>query len=218
MILERMDEMVTLYITRHGQTEWNVQQRIQGWFDSPLTAYGKEQAQALCKRLAKTPFTAAYSSPSGRALDTAKFILEGHQTPIFIKHELKEINVAEWQGMTLDKIAEKFPVQYDDYFYHAERFRSTEGEDFFDVQARAQKLIEKLESKYTAEDNILIVTHSIVKKVLINAFLQQPMDQLWTSPEIEGTSLTIVKLENGQATVEMCGDIEHMPPKNIFTN
>ncbi|KAA5586684.1 histidine phosphatase family protein, partial [Pseudomonas aeruginosa] len=77
--------------------------------------------------------------------------------------------------------------------------------------------IEKLESKYTAEDNILIVTHSIVKKVLINAFLQQPMDQLWTSPEIEGTSLTIVKLENGQATIEMCGDIEHMPPKNIFT-
>lgn len=209
--------MVTLYMTRHGQTEWNVQQRIQGWFDSPLTTYGKEQAQALCKRLAKTPFIAAYASPSGRALDTAKLILEGHQTPIFIKHELKEINVAEWQGMTLPAIEATYPIQYDDYFHHAERFRSTEGEDFYDVLERAKKLIAKIESKYAPEDNVLIVTHSVVKKVLINYFLDQPMAQLWDSPEIEGTSLTVVKLEDGKAMIQMCGDIEHMPPKNMFT-
>lgn len=208
--------MVTLYITRHGQTEWNVQQRIQGWFDSPLTAYGKEQAQALSKRLTKIPFIAAYTSPSGRAIDTAKLILDGHQTPLFIKHELKEINVAEWQGMTLPAIEEMYPIQYDDYFHHAERFRSTEGEDFYDVQERAKKLIAKIESKYTNEDNVLIVTHSIVKKVLINTFLGEPMEHLWSSPEIEGTSLTVVTLEDGEATIQLCGDIEHMPPKNIF--
>ena len=120
--------MVTLYITRHGQTEWNVQERIQGWFDSPLTNYGKDQANALCKRLSSTPFIAAYSSPSGRALETAKLILQGHQTPLFIKHELKEINVAEWQGMLVQKIKQQYPEAYDNYIHHAECFESLEGE------------------------------------------------------------------------------------------
>jgi len=208
--------MVTLYITRHGQTEWNVQERIQGWFDSPLTNYGKDQAQALCKRLSNIPFIAAYSSPSGRALKTAHFILDGHQTPLFIKHELKEINVAEWQGMQIEKIKQEFPISYDNYFHHAERFESLEGENFFDVLERAKKIIDKIEGKYDQHDNVLIVTHSIVKKVLINYFLGRPMEQLSESPSIDGTSLTIVHLEHGKATIETIGCINHMPEKKKY--
>ena len=210
--------MVTLYITRHGQTEWNVQERIQGWFDSPLTNYGKDQANALCKRLSSTPFIAAYSSPSGRALETAKLILQGHQTPLFIKHELKEINVAEWQGMLVQKIKQQYPEAYDNYIYHAECFESLEGENYYDVLERAKKIIDKIEGKYEQDDNILVVTHSIVKKVLINYFLGPSIDQLCDSPHIDGTSLTIVHLENGHATIEKVGCVEHMPPKTRFSH
>lgn len=210
--------MVTLYITRHGQTEWNVQERIQGWFDSPLTNYGKEQANALCKRLSSTPFIAAYSSPSGRALETAKLILHGHQTPLFIKHELKEINVEEWQGMLIQKIKQQYPESYDNYVHHAESFKSIEGENYYDVLERAKKIIDKIEDTYEQDDNILVVTHSIVKKVLINYFLGHSMEQLCDSPHIDGTSLTIVRLENGHATIEKVGCVEHMPPKNRFAH
>lgn len=203
--------MVTLYITRHGQTEWNIQQRIQGWFDSPLTAHGQKQSMALCKRLSRTPFIAAYSSPSGRALDTAKFILDGHQTPLFIKPGIKEINVAEWQGMTLPAITEKYPEQYDHYFHHPEQFRSEEGENFYDVLERAQKVIESIITKYDEDDNVLIVTHSVVKHVLINAFANKTMEHLWDAPSIEGTSLTIVRYEKGTYTIQTIGDVEHLP-------
>ncbi|WP_010308104.1 histidine phosphatase family protein [Kurthia senegalensis] len=208
--------MVTLYITRHGQTEWNTQQRIQGWFDSPLTAYGQKQSKALCKRLSKTPFIAAYSSPSGRALDTAKFILDGHQTPLFIKPGIKEINVAEWQGMTLPAIAEKYPTQYEQYFHHPENFTSNEGENFYDVRTRAQKVIDTIIDKYDEEDNVLIVTHSIVKRVLINAFSNESIEHLWDTPSIEGTSLTIVRYEKGTYHIQAVGDVEHLPEDRPF--
>ena len=64
-----------LYIIRHGQTDWNVQGRIQGRQDIPLTAAGRSQAQMLAKGMEKRPVTAIYSSPQLRAMETAKALV-----------------------------------------------------------------------------------------------------------------------------------------------
>ena len=90
--------------------------------------------------------------------------------------------------------------------------------NYYDVLEHAKKIIDKIESKYEQDDNILVVTHSIVKKVLINYFLGHSIDQLCDSPHIDGTSLTIVHLENGHATIEKVGCVEHMPPKTRFSH
>jgi len=66
--------MLTLYITRHGETVWNTQKRMQGWKDSPLTETGRQNAFSLGERLAHIPFRAVYSSPSGRTKETASLI------------------------------------------------------------------------------------------------------------------------------------------------
>ena len=60
-----------LYIIRHGQTDWNVQGRLQGRQDIPLNAAGRSQAQMLAKGMEKRPVTAIYSSPQLRAMETA---------------------------------------------------------------------------------------------------------------------------------------------------
>ena len=67
-----------LYIIRHGQTDWNVQGRIQGRQDIPLNAAGRSQAQMLAKGMEKRPVTAIYSSPQLRAMETA-MALAGNQ-------------------------------------------------------------------------------------------------------------------------------------------
>ena len=63
-----------LYLTRHGQTEWNVENRFQGGTDSPLTEKGIRQAEYLAKRLRGISFESIYSSPAGRALRTAEIL------------------------------------------------------------------------------------------------------------------------------------------------
>lgn len=66
--------MITLYITRHGETEWNTEKRMQGWSDSNLTVKGGEHAALLGNRLKEVSFDAIYSSPSKRTELTAGLI------------------------------------------------------------------------------------------------------------------------------------------------
>jgi len=58
-------------VIRHGETEWNLANRYQGQIDSPLSVRGRQQVEAIGKRLATQPFDALYSSDLGRAMDTA---------------------------------------------------------------------------------------------------------------------------------------------------
>jgi len=65
-----------LYITRHGTTEWNLEKRLQGWADSPLTEDGRNRAIKLGNSLKDIDFDMIYTSPQERALNTAKLIRE----------------------------------------------------------------------------------------------------------------------------------------------
>lgn len=75
-LLEQGASPVTFYVVRHGQTLFNVMGKVQGWCDTPLTEEGVRAAQALGRGLANWDFTAAYSSDSGRAVQTLDHLLD----------------------------------------------------------------------------------------------------------------------------------------------
>lgn len=204
--------MVTLFITRHGQTEWNLQKRMQGWFDSPLTTQGKQAACALGKRLSNEKFNAIYSSPSGRAVDTAKLISNERQIPIFFKQQLKEINTGDWQGMTENEIKEEYPLQFEKYYEDPINFNLDDSESFQEVLNRALHVVEDICDRYDENDQVLIVTHGVVKKLLIAHFNNLSLKNLWDPPFIHGTSLTIVKIDKEKnVEITMVGDTTHIP-------
>ena len=68
-----------IYIFRHGETDSNIEHRMQGWLDVPLNANGVAQARALAQKLADVRFDVVYSSPSSRALDTARAVVGDQQ-------------------------------------------------------------------------------------------------------------------------------------------
>ncbi|WP_203649953.1 histidine phosphatase family protein [Secundilactobacillus yichangensis] len=70
---------LNLYVVRHGQTYFNIYNKLQGWSNSPLTQKGIDGAVATGKRLANVHFEAAYCSDTTRAMDTAKLILKENQ-------------------------------------------------------------------------------------------------------------------------------------------
>ncbi|MFX3673545.1 MAG: histidine phosphatase family protein [Paenisporosarcina sp.] len=200
--------MLTLYITRHGQTEWNVQSRMQGWADSPLTATGMEAAKLLGNRLRDVPLEAVYSSSSGRTIHTAQLIIENREIPMIQKDDLREINVGEWQGRLSSDVERDCANQVKTYYERPSRFESTSGESFHMLKERVLRAIEEIVSAHP-NGHVLIVTHGVVKKCLINHFSGADLDLLWDPPFIHGTSLTVMEIDRDRRELTMVGDMSH---------
>lgn len=99
---------VSILLIRHGETDWNVEQKIQGHTDIPLNLKGVAQAQAVGEKLARehADIKAIYSSDLSRAYVTAKATAEKLNLPIEVHCSLREINCGVAEGMKIaDKIA-----------------------------------------------------------------------------------------------------------------
>ena len=80
------------YIFRHGQTDYNVEKRVQSFLDIPLNVQGIAQAKELAKNLAKIQFDCIYSSPLSRSLQTAKIVVNNRPIKIITNPGLRERN------------------------------------------------------------------------------------------------------------------------------
>ncbi len=80
------------YIFRHGQTDYNVEKRVQSFLDIPLNAQGIAQARELAKNLADIQFDCVYSSPLSRSLQTAKIVVNNRPIKIITNPGLRERN------------------------------------------------------------------------------------------------------------------------------
>lgn len=180
---------LTVFFTRHGQTEWNVEKRMQGRLDSPLTAKGKQEARRLGQRLAQTSFTKVFSSPSGRALETAEIIT--NKGTIIADERLMEIMLGEWQGKTEAAIRTSDPVLFSQYWQQPNEYNNPNGERFEDVIRRMGSFLDEL--ALTTSGNVLVVTHGVALRAVYAICRRLPVQQFWEgAPDIAGTSLTVL--------------------------
>lgn len=184
--------MLTLYITRHGETEWNTQKKMQGWQDSPLTENGIVNALCLRDRMNPIPLDIIYASPSGRTQQTANLIRGNRSIPILLDDNLKEINMGTWEGKTLSAIKVNNPAAFHAFWNAPNDYVSNGGESFSEALERARGFLKQIEQTYPS-GNVLIVTHSVVIKCLFTIFNHNGIENLWDPPFIEDTSLTIVE-------------------------
>jgi len=97
-----------LWIFRHGETDWNAQERFQGHTDIPLNDTGRAQAAALIPKLEAAGLQAILSSDLSRAQETARIISETIQIPIFTDSRLREAHLGHAQGLTRTEIEAQF--------------------------------------------------------------------------------------------------------------
>ncbi len=206
--------MLELYITRHGETEWNVQKRMQGWSDSELTENGRENARALGNRLVDINFSSIYSSPSKRTLDTAKIIRNNKNTPIILEDKLKEIHMGDWEGETHQTLSEKYPAAYTSFWETPHLYESKSGENFTDLFNRAAEAVNRIITENTS-GRVLMVTHSVIIKCLFAYFKNRSMERLWDPPYIHDTSLTIVYVMDNGYEFLLEGDLSHRKSPSI---
>lgn len=202
--------MLQLYFVRHGETEWNRDTRLQGRLDSPLTKKGLFQARLLAERFSREVFIAVVSSPSGRAVQTAKLLINDRDIPYFTDERLMEIDLGDWQGKTMSEIRESDHSRYDCYYHTPHSFTNEKGEDFLDVKKRVEEVLMELEERFPS-GKLLVVTHGVIIKVLLQLICKGlPVSRVWDPPSIAGTSVTIINSEGGKRELIEEGDIGHL--------
>jgi probable phosphoglycerate mutase len=107
-----MKKETNIYLTRHGETEWNIEHRIQGNQNSPLTPKGIRQAHEVKESMESCSIDFAYVSPLQRARDTIDIILEDREIAPVALDNLREISLGPWEGKTREETAITHPEQH----------------------------------------------------------------------------------------------------------
>lgn len=199
-----------IYLTRHGETKWNVEGRLQGSKDSPLTKKGIEDAKALGHRLSKVDLDVIYSSTSPRAMITAEIIRGKRNIKIIQMDALKEMDTGDWQGRTLKEIEKNHPQEYHNYWNSPHLYRAANGgEKFNQVQRRAIAVIKDIinEKRY---QSILIISHGVTLKSIITYYQGKPIERIWDPPIIRGGSLSLMEAYGNDIAIPFLGDISHI--------
>ncbi len=149
---------MTLYVVRHGWTEYNEKRLFCGRSDIPLAAEGEAQLPALRDAASTLGLAAVYSSPLRRALVTASAVAEGAGLPVLTDGRLVERDFGEFEGTNFDAGG--------DMLYRGNfACRYPGGESNFDVVARVYPFLDELREKYIGK-NVAIVTHGFVCSVI----------------------------------------------------
>ncbi|ABK86390.1 phosphoglycerate mutase [Bacillus thuringiensis] len=221
---ETDSNVVTLYVTRHGKTILNTNHRAQGWADSPLVEKGVEVATNLGAGLKDIHFMNAYSSDSGRAIETANLVLKySEQSKLKLKQrkKLRELNFGIFEGEKLDNMWDavgkaagvtspeellKFSIQeVIDLIRAADPTKQAEDWELFSTRIKAE--IDKI-SEEAAKDgggNVLVVVHGLLITTLI-----EMLDSSKTKLGVENASVTKIVYQDGIYTVESVGDMSYV--------
>lgn len=166
----------TIYIFRHGQTDYNMSRRVMGQLDIPLNETGRTQAIELANKISEEPIQAIYTSPLLRAKQTAQILADKIGIPIIPDKRLMERNNGKLQGHIVHGTDN--PDEYQTDYNQLElllpaaqlndnNWKPDGGESRTECWSRAQKAITEI-VKNTPYDTIAISTHSVVMRGILN--------------------------------------------------
>lgn len=221
---------ITLHFIRHGQTYFNLYDRVQGWGNSPLTEKGIEDAIRSGKGLKDLKFDAIYTSDLDRTVETANLIIkENEKTPDDIKitsmPEFREIFFGSFEGgynddafmAVADHLGYETKEEVLENVHDAERmeiFRELDphehAEPFREFIARIEDGLDKvIQNHPDTEEDILIVAHGGTIRLL----LEKIVPELEDPKDLENASVSTVHYENGEFELERYGQVSHFAPE-----
>ncbi len=197
--------MTQFIFVRHGQTDWNKDDRFRGRADIPLNDVGVEQARRVAARLEKIPIAAVYASPLGRTMRTAEIIAEPHGLKIEPREELLDFDYGEWQGKLPSEVD---PIQYALWKTQPDRVQFPRGESLSQARARVMMLIETV-SQAHPDETILLVSHDIVAKILLCALLGLDNNSIRRFQQ-DNAAINRFDLKEGQVLIHAVNETMHL--------
>ena len=143
-------------MVRHGETDWNRENRFQGHADPPLNESGRAQALALARALAGSPVAVVYSSPLVRARETALIVGRELALEVALLDELREVDVGSWSGLTRAEVEARFPAGFRRWLEYGHGWE--DGETYDQLGERVLAGVHLLGERHP-EERVLAVTH-----------------------------------------------------------
>jgi broad specificity phosphatase PhoE len=205
--------MTRILLTRHGETEWNVIERVQGWTDTKLNAVGVAQAAALADRLRHAPLAAVYSSDSSRAVQTALPTAEEHGLIVQTLPELREKGFGDWEGLTEADLERDYTDLWHRYHVlHELDSAIPGGETYTQVLDRMREaLCQILDAHPGADETVLVTSHGGSARAFVLFALQAPLSTLQRL-RLDNTSLSRLDFRGvADGRVIFLNDTSHLP-------
>ncbi len=203
--------MLKVILTRHGETLWNIEGRVQGALDSPLTDKGIKQARQLGKRLQNEGITKIYTSDLPRARATADEI--GNELglrEILYSQALRELSFGEWEGKVWWDLRQKHPELFSLWDTGPHQVKIPGGETMWEVTERAWNFVKELPHKHPNE-TLCLVTHGMTLQLIVKKALGIPIGQWENVPWQHNTALNIFEFhEDGTIHPILLADHSHL--------
>lgn len=183
--------MKTLYIVRHGETEWNKIGRYQGITNVPLNENGIAQAKACGNALKDVHFDRILSSDLSRALVTAETIRGNRQLEIKTDERLREINFGDWEKLLFTEIEERWPGLINQMYRRPDIVKVPNGESFQEVQDRAWSAVSDFLNENNEDETILITCHGGTIRTILCKLLDISISHCWNFSQ-ENTAINRV--------------------------
>ncbi len=174
-----------IYITRHGETEWNKLNKVIGLTDMELTAHGIEQAKQLAEKIGDCGIDLIISSPLKRAYETARICAEKYGIPLISDNRLIEQNYGIYEGA--DRKDPRFLANKRNFAY-----RYPNGESMMQMAYRTYSLIEEIREKHHNK-TVLLVSHGGVCRVIRTYFTDMTNEE-FTGYSMENCALEMFEL------------------------
>lgn len=159
-----------LLVTRHGQTDWNIERKVQGSADNPLNSEGINQANQAREVIKNTDIDLIICSTLMRAKQTAEILNKDRDIRIIYDSRIAERNYGEYEGR---KSAE---VNFTEFFEYYKNKPCRNGESIQDLFNRIFGFLDDLKQNYNNYNRILLVSHGDVYKAINCYFNGIPKD------------------------------------------
>lgn len=182
--------MPTIFLVRHGETDWNRSGQIMGEQPVPLNQQGLAQAHRLADLLKGRPIRAIYSSPVARARQTADILASTVEAPVTLNRGLTEIGVGQWEGLYWNDVAEE--IIRHDFYRKPDQARPPGGETLREVQARAVSVVERA-CALPSDGPLLFVSHADVLRTILAHYLRLELATI-RQIRVSHASLTAIEI------------------------
>jgi broad specificity phosphatase PhoE len=182
----------TIYLIRHGETDWNLEKRLQGQTDVSLNKTGKAQAMACAETIKDISFQRCFTSDLLRAYETALILKGEREFPVSMDKRLRERNVGQFEGALKE---------------HYYQIPDLNGKIESDEQLKERMMIflHEVRASYPGE-TILIVAHAeVIKSIFLELnHLKRPFSLV----EIQNLAFLKISCDNGEWKIDECQGIE----------
>lgn len=191
--------MARIHIFRHGQTQWNLEGRLQGQADSPLTELGQQQALEARAKIQHITFDHFVCSTANRTKQTIDILYPDHSN-LERNAGISEMHFGDWEGMKMVDLAAAHDLDYKYLFHQPEFFQSPNGENFDQLTSRGIRALAKLAIEQEGKE-VLMVSHAAWIKATLTRLIGKSISHVWAEPFAHNLSHSIVEVHRGQMFV-----------------